>query len=189
VAPPSLDRRSGPHPEPLDAFLARLPKVELHCHLDGSPRLATLVELTASSSGMGAKRAAAVLEAELSPGASRGSLAAYLAVFRHILAPLQTEAALERVAFELAEDAAAERVRWLEVRYCPVLNQQGGLSSQAVVTAVRAGLARAQQTHGIESGQLLCALRHHSTEESLALATLASANDSSVEWWRSAHSS
>ena len=66
--------------QPLLSLVARLPKVDLHCHLDGSPRLATLVEL---AHGQGLHRPG--LATELSPGQSRGSLAAYLAVFRHIL--------------------------------------------------------------------------------------------------------
>ena len=163
----------GPHAN----LLARLPKVELHCHLDGSPRLSTLLEL---AQAQGKLRASGTTELEkaLSPGADRGSLAAYLAVFPRILEFLQTEAALERTAYELAADAAAENVRWIEVRYCPVLNQQGGLSLDAVVNAVQAGLLRAKTTHGIESGQLLCALRDYSTAESLALAELACARAS-----------
>ena len=80
------------------------------------------------------------------------------------------------MAFELAEDAARENVRWIEVRYCPTLHRQDGLSAEAVVAAVRAGLRRAHEVHGVDSGQLICALRHDSPEVSLALARLACAH-------------
>ncbi len=162
---------SNPHA----ALLARLPKVELHCHLDGSPRLATLLEL-AQSEGKLRPGGVDELKSALSPGAERGSLAAYLAVFPRILELMQTEAALERIAYELAADAAAENVRWIEVRYCPVLNQKEGLSLDAVVAAVEAGLARAHAAHGVDSGQLICAQRNHPLDESLTLAKLACAH-------------
>lgn len=150
------------------AALQRLPKTDLHCHLDGSLRLSTLLELMAADPGLIAGRAA--VERQLSQGLSRGSLEAYLAVFPHTLAVLQSAETLERVAFELGEDAARENVRWLEVRYCPSLNQAHGLALDDVVSAVERGLRRAHERFGVESGQILCALRDQSPVQSLRLA-------------------
>ena len=97
----------------------------------------------------------------------------YLAWFRHSIPVMQTETALERIAFELAEDNAQENVRYLEVRFCPALHTGEGLRVEAVVDAVLAGLARAEQTHAIKTGLIITALRDGSESESLRLSELA----------------
>jgi len=101
------------------------------------------------------------------------NLEEYLERFDVTLAVMQTAESLERVAFELAEDAAAEGVRYLEVRYSPVLNVRGGLSLGEVVEAPLRGLAQAGRDHDITARVIVCALRHLSPATSLELARLA----------------
>ena len=69
----------------------------------------------------------------------------YLARFDVTLSVMQTETALERIAYELAEDAARDGVRYIEVRYAPVLNMREGLSLGEAVEAPLRGLARAER--------------------------------------------
>ena len=88
------------------------------------------------------------------------SLVEYLTRFEITLSVMQEASALSRIAFELAEDAAAENVRWLEVRFSPVLHRDRGLSLHESVEAVRDGLRRAEAVVGVRSGILICALRH-----------------------------
>ena len=85
---------------------------------------------------------------------------------------LQTEDALYRAAYELAVDAAAENVRYLEVRYSPVLHPQQGLKLTTVVEAVLEGLRAAKRETGIRRGVIVCGIRHISPETSLRLAEL-----------------
>jgi adenosine deaminase len=86
---------------------------------------------------------------------------------------MQTESALERVAFELAEDAAADGVHYIEVRYAPVLNTREGLTLEQAVEAPLRGLARAERQHGIVGRVIVCSLRHMPLSTSQELAELA----------------
>jgi len=97
----------------------------------------------------------------------------YLTRFDITLSVMQTADALERIAYELAEDAAAEGVRYIEMRYCPVLNSRHDLSLGETVDAPLRGLERAQRDHGIVSRLIICALRNLSPGISLELARLA----------------
>ena len=106
-------------------------------------------------------------------GKNCGSLVEYLKAFDVTLKVLQTEAALHRTAFELAEDAAKENVRMMEVRYSPMLHTRQGLKLVGVVEAVLAGLRAARDVYGIESNVIVCGIRNISPEHSLEMAELA----------------
>jgi adenosine deaminase len=86
---------------------------------------------------------------------------------------MQTAEALERIAYELAEDAAADGVRYLETRYAPVLNQERGLSLADAVDSPLRGLARAERDLGIVGRVIICALRHLDPDRSLEVSELA----------------
>ena len=101
------------------------------------------------------------------------NLEEYLERFTVTLSVMQRAEALERIAYELAEDAARDGVRYLEVRYSPVLNISEGLSMDETIEAVTRGLARAEQIHGIIGRVIVCALRHLEPRVSLQLAKLA----------------
>lgn len=104
---------------------------------------------------------------------SARNLEEYLARFEVTLSVMQTAEALERCAFELAEDAAAEGVRYLEVRFCPALNVRGGLTLPQVVEAVLRGLRRAERDLAIVCRVIICGLRSLAPDLSLRLARLA----------------
>jgi adenosine deaminase len=106
-------------------------------------------------------------------GENCGSLVEYLKAFDMTLRVLQEEEALHRVAFELAEDAARENVRYMEVRYAPMLHTRKNLQLTRVVEAVLAGLRSAQDMYGIHSSVILCGIRNVSPESSLEMAELA----------------
>jgi adenosine deaminase len=106
-------------------------------------------------------------------GKNCGSLVEYLKAFDVTLLVLQTEDSLYRAAFELAEDAAAENVRYMEVRYAPMLHTRHGLKLTSVVEAVLAGLRAAQEKFGIESNVIICGIRNVSAASSLEMAELA----------------
>ncbi|MFC1641110.1 adenosine deaminase [Myxococcota bacterium] len=150
-----------------------LPKTDLHVHLDGSLRLQTILELGET---MGIRLPADSpdkLREAIGCGRSLGSLVEYLKGFEITLSVLQTEAALERAAFELAEDSARDNVRYMEVRYSPMLHTRQGLKLTAVVEAVLAGLQRGQETYGIEANVIICGIRNIPPESSLHMAELA----------------
>jgi adenosine deaminase len=156
--------------------IRRIPKAELHCHLDGSVRPSTLLELGHEYGVPMPEATAAALAHHMYVRDAR-HLEDYLTRFDVTLAVMQSEHALERISFELGEDAAADGVRYIEVRWAPVLNQQWGLTLEAALEASVRGLARAHAAHGIVGRIIVCGLRHLSPDVSLELARLAVAYD------------
>ena len=151
------------------------PKAELHCHLDGSLRLETMLELAAQQGKRSLLPADSVggLEAILREVDHSETLEAYLAWFRYTIPLMQSVEALSRIAYELAEDNARENVRYLEVRYAPILHTEEGLSLEAVNDAVLDGLRAAERDFGIRSGIIVCGLRDRFESASLRQAELA----------------
>jgi adenosine deaminase len=157
---------------PTKDMLRALPKADLHVHLDGSIRASTLIELGAEY-GVSLQHADPDALADYMHVKDARDLVDYLARFDTTLSVLQSADALERVAYELAEDAAAENVRYMEVRYSPVLNIKKGLSLEGALEASLRGLRRAGEDFGIRTAVIVCALRHMKPETSLQLADLA----------------
>ncbi len=155
------------------SFFERLPKTDLHVHLDGSLRLETILELAEQDGIALPGSTPAELAKAMHLGENTGSLVEYLKAFDVTLKVLQTEQALVRVARELAEDAARENVRYMEVRYAPMLHTRKGLRLTTVVEAVLEGLWQAKDRFGIESNVIICGIRNISAESSLEMAQLA----------------
>src|SRR5688572_32003987 len=160
---PSAARRVNQTPPPTvevtEELLRALPKTDLHCHLDGSLRLKTILELADQQKVKLPAQDEAAL-AKILQGRVCRSLEEYLVAFDVTLSVMQTEEALYRSAYELAVDAAAEHVRYLEVRYSPALHQQKGLKMTTVIDAVLEGLRVAKRETGIKTGVIVCGIRH-----------------------------
>jgi adenosine deaminase len=169
-APPARPAASLPVTEEI---LRALPKTDLHCHLDGSLRLATILELADRQGVRLPAETPEGLARAIHMGATCASLEDYLSAFDVTLAVLQTDEALYRAAYELALDCAAENVRYLEVRYSPVLHTRNGLKPTAIVDAVLEGLRVAKRETGIKSNVIVCGIRHMDPATSLRLAELA----------------
>jgi adenosine deaminase len=153
-------------------LLQSLPKVLLHEHLDGVPRPQTLVELAKDEGYQDLPTADPHALAQwFHRGANQGSLAKYLEGFRHTIAVMQTEEALERIAYEQAEDLSRDGVVYFETRFAPLFHTQKGLTHQQVVSAVLKGLERGRKDFGLVSGLIICAMRN--MDVSLEMAELA----------------
>jgi adenosine deaminase len=160
------------HKLPLE-FFRQLPKTDLHVHLDGSLRLETIIDLAETHKVELPSTDPDELRKAMNLGENCGSLVEYLKAFDVTLRVMQHEEALFRVAYELAEDAARENVRYMEVRYSPMLHTRLGLRITSVVEAVLAGLRAAHDRLGVESNVILCGIRNISAESSLEMAELA----------------
>ena len=154
-------------------ILEQLPKTDLHVHLDGCLRIPTLIEL--------AKKQNVELPAtdpeKLAPIVQSGkrckNLGEYLRGFDITLSVMQEPEALYRIAYELAEDAAAENVWYMEVRYSPILHTNKGLKLTTIVDAVIEGLQAAEKKFNIKTGVIICGMRNINPETSVILAELA----------------
>ena len=154
------------------SLLQRLPKVELHCHLDGSLRIPTILDLAKKDKVTLPTSNSDKLSKLLVIGKTRGSLEDYIKRFDITLSVMQTPLALRRTAYELIEDVAKENVRYIEIRYSPILHTEKGMSLGESVEAVREGLQRGRKDFGVESGIIVCGIRNISAAASLKLADL-----------------
>src|SRR2546426_2572158 len=150
-------------------LLARLPKAELHVHLDGSLRPETMIDL--------ARRARVELPASDPDRLRRRMLVDtardledYISRFEVTIQLLQTPEAIERVAYEMVEDAARDNVRYLEIRYCPLLSCAGGMSLDQVIDAELRGLGRGERDFGVIARAINCSLRHFEPAASVRIA-------------------
>jgi adenosine deaminase len=150
-------------------LIGRLPKAELHVHLDGSLRPATMVDLARRN-----KQKLPATDPEQLRRYMRvddaANLEDYLRRFDITIPLLQTPEAIERVAYEMVEDAARDNVRYLEVRYCPHLSVREGLTMDQVVAAELRGLERGQHDFGVIARVINCSLRQYEPSLSLEIA-------------------
>ncbi len=170
-----MDRANRSQSVTLDAdLIRRLPKVVLHEHLDGSLRPETVLELAAEAGYTGLPESEPEALAQwFRRGADRGSLPLYLEGFRHTIAVLQNEAALERAAYEFLDDQRSDGVVYAEARFAPRFHTQEGLGLDGVMRAVLAGLKRGAADFGVGYGLIVCAMRNERPEESVKMAELA----------------
>lgn len=164
-------RAAGGPPRMSRDTLRRWPKAELHVHLDGSLRPQTMLELARAQ---GVRLPADTPEALAAALSVRGAhnLEEYLSKYELTLSVMQTAQALERIAYEFVLDAAADGVRYVEVRYSPLLHRPALTLAQAI-EAPLAGIARGQKETGTRVGLIVCAIRTRAPNESLELARAA----------------
>lgn len=156
------------------AIIRSLPKVLLHDHLDGGLRSQTVIELAKDSKY---KKLPTTDPGELAAwfhrGATRGSLPLFLEGFDHTCGVMQTEEALERVAYETMEDMKKDGVVYLETRFAPIFHTDKGLHLETIVKAVLNGLEKGKKDFGVEYGLILCAMRNMNPVLSKEIAELA----------------
>lgn len=125
-------------------FIEKIPKTDLHLHLDGSMRIPTLIELASENDVSLPATTEEGLRALVFKD-KYADLEEYLRGFYYTCQVLQSESALERVSYELAVDNIGEGVRYIEVRFAPQLHQHNHLGIINVLKAVNRGLARARE--------------------------------------------
>ncbi|KAL7544482.1 LOW QUALITY PROTEIN: hypothetical protein ACHAWF_007865 [Thalassiosira exigua] len=124
-------------------FLLRIPKADLHTHLDGSIRISTLIDLAEQQKVDLPSYDETELKQEVFPE-TYSSLEEYLRGFGYITSVLRTSEALERVAYEVAFDAYDVGVRYIELRFAPQLHAiPGKFSIEEVICSVNRGMERA----------------------------------------------
>jgi adenosine deaminase len=152
-------------------LIARLPKAELHTHLDSSLRPETMIELARDVGFELPVRDPAALRRFMRVD-DAANLEDYLNRFEYTIPLLQSAEAIERISYEMVEDAGRDGVRYLEVRYCPWLSRRQGLSMERALEAELAGLARGERDFGVVTRVINCSLRHYAPAVSLEIARL-----------------
>lgn len=134
--------------------------IELHLHLDGSLRAETVWELAKEQGVELAEKSVEEVRAKMEVPEDCKTLEEYLERFALPTKVLQTEAAMERVAFEMVETLAKEGITYAEVRFAPQLHVQKGLTQAQVVEATIRGTKRGMEQYpGIRVGLILCCMR------------------------------
>lgn len=152
-----------------EKILQAVPKVLLHDHLDGGLRPQTIIELAHDQKY---KKLPTEDPGELAQwffrGANRGNLPLYLEGFAHTTGVMQTEEALERVAYEMMEDMKNDGVVYVETRFAPVFHTQRGLHWEEIVAAVLRGLERGKKDFGVGYGLIISAMRNMQLSQEMA---------------------
>lgn len=156
-------------------MIRRVPKVELHDHLDGGLRVPTIIELARKENIKLPSYDETRLRDWFTQGCRRGSLSLYLEAFRYTTAVMQSAENLERVAYEAVLDLHRENVVYAEIRFAPDLHTHKGLSAQEAVSAVLDGVNRGRTETGMQVGIILCAMRTDTAENNLKIAEIAAA--------------
>lgn len=154
---------------PLAAFIAGLPKAELHMHLEGSLEpemmfaLAKRNQVKLPYPDVEAIRAAYDFK----------DLQSFLDLYYAGAAVLQIEEDFYELTRAYVEKAMADNVRHAEIFFDPQTHTARGIPITTVFSGIARALREAKQKHGFSAGMILCFLRHLSEED--ALLTLASA--------------
>jgi len=128
----------------------KLPKVELHRHLEGAVRPATILDLFRKNCGMFLNASVEDILPEVQIVEADRSLADFLAKFEFFMPCLRSAEDITRITREAIEDCAAEGIVYVELRFSPVFIK--GLTGLSYVDVVEAALKGAQ---AVDSGPIV----------------------------------
>lgn len=135
-------------------------KIELHCHLDGSLNIDFVKEMIGTQD---------ITMEQLKVTPDCRSLTEYLEKFELPLKCLQTRTGLKRAAYELVREVSLEGVKYIEVRFAPMLSTQQGLSCKEIIESVVEGLTEGGKRFGVFASAIVCAMRHHPLEQNIEM--------------------
>jgi adenosine deaminase len=156
-------------------LLHRLPKVALHRHLEGSLRLETLLEVNQTEGLNLPARTVDEMRGLVTMANQRGTFRNYLQKFKVLRLFYRSPELIDRFAYEAVADAAADHIRYFELRFNPrALSQDCDFGFEEVTGWVCDAVARASADHDIITRLLLTMNRHESLEigESIAQAAV-----------------
>lgn len=144
-----------------------LPKIELHCHLDGSVRPETIIDIAKKEGVDIPSFDKNEIKRQITAPLECTSLNEYLKAFLVPNLVMQSKESLRRITFELFEDAAKENVKYMEVRFAPVLHTVKGLEIQEIIQSVIDGVKDAEHRHDIKGNVILSCMRNMSSDKAL----------------------
>ena len=139
--------------------IEKIPKIDLHCHLDGSLALEMIQRHTDKK----------VTLEMLSVNENCKSLTEYLDKFALPLECLQDKEGLKDGAYTFLKEVAKENIQYIEVRFAPMFSAHECLSCEQVIESVLEGLEKGKRECGVRYNVITCAMRNHSLEQNLKM--------------------
>ena len=147
--------------------MKKLPKIELHCHLDGSVRVNTIIDIAKKENIKLDSYKKCDIENIVQVPSDCTSLNEYLKRFDLPNKVMQNSKNLKRITFELLEDAYNENVKYIEIRFAPMLHLNGGLSVKEVIQSVIDGINEAEKIYDIKGNIILSCMKNMSEEDAI----------------------
>ncbi|MBB6623143.1 adenosine deaminase [Clostridium gasigenes] len=144
-----------------------LPKIELHCHLDGSVRAETIIDIAKKDGITISSFNIDVIKNQITAPLECTSLDDYLKSFSLPNLVMQSKENIKRITFELYEDASKENVKYMEVRFAPLLHTAKGLTIDEIIGSVIEGIKSAENIYDIKGNVILSCMRTMSSANAL----------------------
>lgn len=156
-------------------WLKNIVKLDLHCHLDGSMS-AEIIEFLLKDGDFekkGEEVSTEEIRQRLQVSSDNKSLAQYLEKFDLPISCIQNEKGLELAAYDLLKNAAKENVKYIEVRFAPMISVNDHINTSQVIEAVLLGIKRAEAEFPIKGQVIVCAMRNFSLESNIEMLKVA----------------
>ena len=150
-------------------MINKLPKIELHCHLDGSVRVDTIIDIAKKEGIKLDSYKRCDIEKLVQVPNDCTSLNEYLKRFDLPNKVMQSSENIKRITFELLEDAQKENIKYIEIRFAPLLHLQKGLSIEEVIQSAIDGINQAQRIYDIKGNIILSCMRNMSEDDAILL--------------------
>jgi adenosine deaminase len=155
-------------------LLHSLPKVALHRHLEGSLRLDTLVEIAHQDGLDVPARTVEEMRSLVTMANRQADQRTYLRKFQVLRLFHRSPKIIWRFAYEVVADAAADNVRYLELRFTPrALAQVRGFPLAEVTDWVCDAVEHAVRDYGVKTRLILSMNRHERLEIGETIAQMA----------------
>lgn len=137
--------------------IIQLPKIDLHCHLDGSLSLNCIQDILQKDITM----------EQLAVDDDCKNLTEYLSKFNLPLQVLQTSNGLKKGSYNFLKNISEENIKYIEVRFAPQLCTNENLSMEEVVQCVLEGLEQGKKEFNIDYNVILCLMRGMSEKDNV----------------------
>lgn len=146
-----------------------LPKIELHCHLDGSVRVGTIIDIARKENIEIPSFEIEDLTDIITVKETCECLNDYLKKFEITNSIMQSRYSLERITYELLEDVSKENIKYIEIRFAPQLHRQKGLTYEEILETVINGIKRGEKDFDIKANLIVSFMRILSVESGMEL--------------------
>lgn len=148
-------------------MLKNLPKIELHCHLDGSVRPQTIIDIAKEENIKIPSYKLSEIEDLVKVPFNCNSLVEYLKRFDLPNRVMQSKESLRRITFELLEDASNENIKYMEIRFAPLLHTLNGLSVSEIIESIIDGIKSAEEKYPIKANLILGCMRTMTLDDAI----------------------